>query len=100
MRRLYSGQASSGIYGNKASHGGLKHMKVETKAVRQYENADDEERCVVKVFSSIPRPIWAGFHILQTLPRPAPIPQRFGIQTIHIWNDSTTKEQGCKKKKE
>lgn len=29
-------------------------MEVETKAVRQYENTDDEERCVVKVFSSIP----------------------------------------------
>lgn len=38
-------------------------MKVETKVVRQYENADDEECCVMKVFSSIPRPIWAGFHI-------------------------------------
>ena len=64
-------------------------MKVDIKVVRQYENVDDEERCVVKVFSSIPRPIWAGFHIQGFIFR----------QTIHIWNDSTTKEQGCKKKK-
>ena len=37
-------------FGNKSNRGGLKHMKVDNKAVRQYENPEDEEHCVVNIF--------------------------------------------------
>ena len=37
-------------YGSKTNRGGLKHMKVENKTIRQYENPADEEHCVVNIF--------------------------------------------------
>ena len=37
-------------YGSKTNRGGLKHMKVENKIIRQYENPADEEHCVVNIF--------------------------------------------------
>ena len=37
-------------FGNKSNRGGLKHMKVDNKAVRQYENPEDEEHCIVNIF--------------------------------------------------
>lgn len=37
-------------YGNKTNRGGLKHMKVENKSVRQYENLADPDHCVVNLF--------------------------------------------------
>lgn len=37
-------------YGSKMNRGGLKHMKVENKTIRQYENPADEEHCVVNIF--------------------------------------------------
>ena len=37
-------------YGNKAYRGGLKHMKVEPKVIRQYENTSDPDHCVVNIF--------------------------------------------------
>ena len=36
-------------FGNKTNRGGLKHMKVDNKAVRQYENTDDGEHCIVNI---------------------------------------------------
>ncbi len=38
-------------FGSKTNRGGLKHMKVENKTIRQtkYENPDDEEHCVVNI---------------------------------------------------
>ena len=38
--------------GCKTNRGGLKHMKVENKSVRQYENPDDLDRCVVHGFET------------------------------------------------
>ena len=35
--------------GSKTNRGGLKHMKVENKTVRQYENVDDSEHCIVNI---------------------------------------------------
>ena len=35
------------------NRGGLKHMKVDNKAVRQYENVNDEDHCVVNIFEKI-----------------------------------------------
>ena len=37
-------------FGNTSNRGGLKHMKVENKAVRQYENPEDEEHCIANIF--------------------------------------------------
>ena len=37
-------------YGNKTNRGGLRHMKVENKSVRQYENLADPDHCVVNLF--------------------------------------------------
>ena len=37
-------------YGSNTNCGGLKHMKVENKTIRQYENPADEEHCVVNIF--------------------------------------------------
>ena len=37
-------------FGSKTNRGGLKHMKVENKTVRQYENPDDPDHCVVNIF--------------------------------------------------
>ena len=37
-------------YGSKTNRGGLKHMKVENKTIRQYENVEDEHHCVVNMF--------------------------------------------------
>jgi hypothetical protein len=37
-------------YGNKANRGGLKTMKVDTKCIKQYENIEDRQRCVVNIF--------------------------------------------------
>ena len=37
-------------FGSKTNPGGLKHMKVQNKAIRQYENPEDEEHCVVNIF--------------------------------------------------
>ena len=37
-------------FGRKTNHGGLKHMKVDNKVIRQYENPDDEEHCIVNIF--------------------------------------------------
>ena len=37
-------------YGNKTNRGGLRHMKVENKSVRQYENVADPDHCVVNLF--------------------------------------------------
>ena len=36
--------------GSKTNRGGLKHMKVENKTVRQYENLDDSEHCILNIF--------------------------------------------------
>ena len=36
-------------FSNKTSRG-LKHLKVDNKTVRQYENPEDEEHCVVNIF--------------------------------------------------
>ena len=36
-------------FGYKANRGGLKHMKVDNKAVCLYENVNDEEHCVILV---------------------------------------------------
>ena len=35
-------------------------MKVDNKAVRQYENVNDEEHCVVHTFEKIPCPLYQG----------------------------------------
>ena len=37
-------------FGSKTNRGGLKHMKVDNKVIRQYENPDDEEHCIVNIF--------------------------------------------------
>ena len=37
-------------YGSKTNGGGLKHIKVGNKTVRQYENTDDPEHCIVNIF--------------------------------------------------
>ena len=37
-------------YDNKTNRGGLKHMKVDNKVVRQYENPDDPDHAVVNRF--------------------------------------------------
>ena len=37
-------------YGSKTNRGGLKHIKVENKTIRQYENPDDPDHCVVNIF--------------------------------------------------
>ena len=37
-------------YGSKTNRGGLKHIKVENKTVRQYENVSDPDHCVVNIF--------------------------------------------------
>ena len=37
-------------YGNKGNRGGLKHIKVDPKVVRQYENTSDPEHCIVNIF--------------------------------------------------
>ena len=37
-------------YGNKTNRGGLKHMKVDNKVVRQYENVEDPDHDVVNLF--------------------------------------------------
>ena len=36
--------------GRKTNRGGLKHMKVDNKVIKQYENPDDAEHCVVNIF--------------------------------------------------
>ena len=33
-------------YGSKTNRGGLRHMKVENKSIRQYENVDDPDHCI------------------------------------------------------
>ena len=38
--------------GSKTNRGGLKHMKVANKKVRQYENPDDPDHCVVNIFET------------------------------------------------
>ena len=38
-------------FGSKTNRGGLKHMKVENKTIRQYENIEDEDHCVVNIFA-------------------------------------------------
>ena len=35
---------------SKTKRGGLIHMKVQNKAIRQYENPSDAEHCVVNIF--------------------------------------------------
>ena len=37
-------------FGCKTNRGGLKHMKVDNKVIRQYENPSDGEHCVVNIF--------------------------------------------------
>ena len=37
-------------FGSKTNRGGLKHMKVQNKTIRQYENPDDADHCVVNLF--------------------------------------------------
>ncbi len=37
-------------YGNKSNRGGLKHIKVDPKVVRQYEDTSDPEHCIVNIF--------------------------------------------------
>ncbi len=37
-------------YGNKGNRGGLKHIKVDPKVVRQYEDTSDPEHCIVNIF--------------------------------------------------
>lgn len=36
--------------GSKTNRGGLKHMKVQNKVVKQYENPDDPQHCIVNIF--------------------------------------------------
>ena len=38
--------------GSKTNRGGLKHMEVDNKTVRQYENLDHPDHCVVNVFET------------------------------------------------
>ena len=47
---LYARKAEYTYSGNKANHGGLKYMKLDNKALRRYENVNDEEHCVVNIF--------------------------------------------------
>ena len=47
---LYARKAEYTYSGNKANRGGLKYMKLDNKALRQYENVNDEEHCVVNIF--------------------------------------------------
>ena len=37
-------------FGSKTNRGGLKHMKVDNKVIRQYENVEDGEHCIVNIF--------------------------------------------------
>ena len=37
-------------YGNKSNRGGLKTMKVDAKCIKQYENSENPDRCVVNIF--------------------------------------------------
>ena len=39
-------------FGSKTNAGGLKHLKVENKHVRQYENPADPDHCVVNIFET------------------------------------------------
>ena len=38
--------------GSKTNRGGLKHMKVDNKTVRQYENPYDSDKCVANIFAT------------------------------------------------
>ena len=40
-------------FGSKTTRGGLKHMKVDNKVIRQYENPDNYEHCVVEKYLSL-----------------------------------------------
>ena len=40
-------------YGSKTNCGGLKHMKVQNKIARQYENQIDPDQCVVNIFVAL-----------------------------------------------
>ena len=37
-------------FGSKTNCGGLKHMKVQNKTIRQYENPSDADHCLVNIF--------------------------------------------------
>ena len=39
-------------FGSKTNAGGLKHLKVENKCVRQYENPANPDHCIVNIFDT------------------------------------------------
>ncbi len=71
-------------HGSKTNRGGLKHMKVNNKAVRQYENPADAEHCIVNIveryFSLIPSR--EGCFYFRPMPNDAAGTLRFAKQTV------------------
>ncbi len=71
-------------YGNKTNRGGLSNLKLQAKCIRQYENSDDEEHCVVNIFvtyfSFIPSR--DGPFYYRALPNPAKGVPRYSNQLV------------------
>lgn len=71
-------------FGSKTNRGGLKHMKVENKVIRQYENVDDGEHCIVNIFlyyiTVLPEGLDSFYH--RPLPDDGSGIPRFGKQVI------------------
>ena len=71
-------------YGNKTMRGGLKHMKVEPKVLRQYEDVSDPDHCVVNIFVTYllyaPRDV--DYFYCRALPDDGSGIPRFGKQPV------------------
>ena len=71
-------------FGSKTNRGGLKHMKVENKVIRQYENISDEEHCIVNIFMKYFTylPSSGGNFYFRPLPSDTSGVPRFGKQPV------------------
>ena len=70
--------------GSKTNRGGLKHMKIDNKTVRQYENVDDPDNCVVNIFDTylLLLPSLDGNFYFRPLPNDAAGKPKFSKQCV------------------
>ena len=70
--------------GSKTNRGGLKHMKVDNKTVKQYENLDDPDHCVVNLFETYLSfiPSTNGNFYFRPLPNDAAGTLKFSKQSV------------------
>ena len=71
-------------HGSKTNRGGLKTMKVDNKVIRQYEDASDEEHCVVNIFVKylLYLPSEVDYFYCRPLPNDSSGIPRFGKQPV------------------